>query len=202
MSAFKVSMIVFSILLLITLLLGRYSEYTNDKSIQDNVIKYKNFIKEQRDTSCMDNQISAIKNTDQRDRKPIDQASILGEIIIPKISVDLVIRENANKENLDMGAAHILDTPLPWNSGNSFIAAHRHKTYGKLFNRLGEMEIGDLVTIITPNNTFNYMVYKIKLVAPENTEVFKILDGKRNLTLVTCAEKSTRRLLVFCKEIK
>lgn len=124
---------------------------------------------------------------------------IIGRILIPKINVDLPIIENASQENLKIGAVHISETPYPWEIGNCFISAHRSWTYGKLFNRLEELNTEDIIQINTSQGNFIYKIYKIEIVLPNNNEVFYQLRGKHNITLTTCTPlyKATHRLIVY-----
>ena len=132
---------------------------------------------------------------------PINSGDVIGKIVIDKINLELPIIEEANEENLKIGATHVLYTPLPWEKGNCFIAAHRSWTYGRNFNRLDELQSGDIIKIITKKifteKIFTYKVITKEIVEPENKEVF---NRKYDLTLTTCTPlyTPTHRLLVYC----
>ena len=127
---------------------------------------------------------------------PIKSGDIIGKIVIDKINLELPIIEEANEENLKMGTTHVLYTPLPWENDNCFIAAHRSWTYGRNFNRLDELQSGDIIKIFT-EKIFLYKVITKEIVEPENKEVF---NRKYDLTLTTCTPlyTPTHRLLVYC----
>lgn len=80
---------------------------------------------------------------------------------------------------------------------------HRMKAYGSLFNRLGEMKLGDEIKIIVEDGTsYIYVVDEIleKLNPSELPTVIEpdIDDGKR-VTLVTCTPTGvgSHRLIVI-----
>ena len=52
---------------------------------------------------------------------------------------------------------HYPDTPLPGTVGNVGIAGHR-TTYGRPFNRLDELEVGDEIWLLTPVGDHRYVV--------------------------------------------
>lgn len=126
---------------------------------------------------------------------------VLGKISIEKLNLELPIIEDASKENLWLGAAHIKGTSLPGEKGNSFLASHYIKNYGKLFNRLKELNIGDNLTLTLEKGNSYYEVYDIKIVSPEDMECFKKQNGDYNLSLVTCTVDSKKRLIVYFKKI-
>lgn len=130
-----------------------------------------------------------------------NSGKVLGSIYIEKISLELPIIEDANDDNLWLGATHIMQTPLPWEKGNSFLASHNIKVYGKLFNRLNEMNISDKVIISIPTGDFTYAVYDKKIVPPDDTKCFEKIKGEYNLSLVTCNKFGGNRVIVFCERI-
>lgn len=126
---------------------------------------------------------------------------IIGTIYIENISLELPIIKDVNDQNLWIGAAHIDGTPYYWEKGNSFISSHNIKTYGKLFNRLNELVIGDEIIVSDPYDSFNYVVYYTEIVSPDDTDCFKRIKGDYNLSLVTCIKSGRKRLIVYSERI-
>lgn len=126
---------------------------------------------------------------------------IIGMIYIENISLELPIIEDANDENLWIGAAHISGTPYYWEKGNSFIYSHNIKTYGKLFNRLKELAIGDKVVVLDSDIRYDYIVYHIEVVSPDDTECFDKIKGDYNLSMVTCSKAGSKRLIVYSERL-
>ncbi|MNC63655.1 Sortase family protein [compost metagenome] len=98
-------------------------------------------------------------------------------------------------------AAHMKETAALGEVGNAAIAAHRSRTTGRLFNRLGEVEIGDIISIQTSTEKYQYVVYDISIVEPTDVSV---LNGNKTdsiLTLITCDPlvNPTHRLIIHAK---
>lgn len=122
---------------------------------------------------------------DDEATKEYDLASVMGLIIIPKISLEEAIREGSTSSVLSSSLGHMEGTALPGEAGNCCIAGHRNYTFGKYFNRLNEMEIGDLIEIETYDADYTYKVYDIFVVEPTELSVLNEIKGN-NLTLITC----------------
>lgn len=142
---------------------------------------------------------SSIDSEDEPNDKiePI-YASTIGVIEIPKIKVKLPILVGTDDKVLDLGAGYLEGTAFPGEEGNSAIAAHRSRTYGKMFNRLGELAVGDDISIATDKGTFQFTVVKTFIVKPNDLKVLKEQGNRKMLTLITCDPviNPTHRLIV------
>lgn len=87
------------------------------------------------------------------------EGAALTRITIPAIDVETVVVEGTSPDALRAGAGHYPDTPLPGQDGNVAIAGHR-TTYGKPFNRVDELQAGDLVWLSTPVGDYRYEVVR------------------------------------------
>jgi sortase A len=110
-----------------------------------------------------------------------DADSVLGSIEIPRIGVGGPILEGVDDVTIRRAVGHFPETPLPTESGNVALAAHR-TTH---FAGLRDVEIGDEVTLRTPDGVRTYEVERTWVVDPD--EVW-VLDStvEDALTLVTC----------------
>lgn len=81
----------------------------------------------------------------------------LTRLVIPSLGVDTVVVEGTSPAALRAGAGHYPTTPLPGEPGNVAIAGHR-TTYGKPFNRLDEVAVGESVVLVTPLAVHTYRV--------------------------------------------
>ncbi|MGD6968605.1 class D sortase [Rossellomorea vietnamensis] len=124
-------------------------------------------------------------------------SNMLGIITIDVINVNLPILRGASQYNLKYGAGHLNGTAIPGKTGNSAIAAHRSREQGKMFNRLGELQMGDAITVKTRSGTFQYKVTDTKVVEPTDLSVLQESD-EEILTLITCdpIENPVNRLIV------
>ena len=85
---------------------------------------------------------------------------------------------------------------------NYCIVGHNYRN-GKMFGRLNELENGDIVEIDDlTGRTLKYVVYKKYVVQPHDTScTSQHTNGRKELTLITCTNYGTERLVVKCKQI-
>jgi sortase A len=81
----------------------------------------------------------------------------LTKIAIPAIGIETLVVEGTTPSELRAGAGHYVETPLPGEVGNVAIAGHR-TTYGRPFNRLDELDVGDTIWLATPVGDHQYRV--------------------------------------------
>ena len=103
-----------------------------------------------------------------------------------------------------LGIGHYPGTAMPGGMGNFAVAGHR-TTYGKPFNRIEEIRIGDAVVIRTKDTWYVYRVTSVEIVKPTAVSVIAPVpdhpgmkaDG-RYLTMTTCHPKysAARRYVV------
>jgi sortase A len=106
---------------------------------------------------------------------------VIGTLSIPKIKKTINIIEGTGTAELKLGVGHYVGSVLPGVSDNSVLAGHRDS----VFRRLGEVKIGDLMTVRTSYGTFVYEVHKIRIVdANDRTVIVPTKDAV--LTLSTC----------------
>jgi sortase A len=126
---------------------------------------------------------------------------MLGVIEINKIGLKLPILQGATQENLKYGTGHLSGTALPGSEGNSAIAAHRSRSFGKMFNRLNEISVDDEIIVKDRNRTYIYKVYRTDIVTPDNLSVLESRKDEKILTLITCdpVDTATHRLIIQAK---
>jgi sortase A len=125
-------------------------------------------------------------------------------ILIPRISLDMVVVQGTDYEDLKKGPGHYLDTANPWDgTGRVGIAGHR-TTYLHPFFNLDKVQVGDPISLITRYGRYDYLV-TANFVLPEET-AGKVLDQTTDPTLVltTCNPKyaSSQRLIVTAKLVR
>lgn len=145
----------------------------------------------------------------------LDGEQVIGTISIEKIQLREPVLARTTEKTLELGIGSVVEKVSPGEYGNFVLAGHRSRTYGKQFNRLDELGIGDLITIETVANEYVYVITSTFLVEP--TDIF-VLDQNpelRELTLITCEpiRNPTHRLIIrgelrqpganqFVKEVK
>ena len=114
----------------------------------------------------------------------------MGELLVPKISVDMPIMHGAGQDVLEHAAGHLAGTSLPVGGKNTraVITGHSNLKGATLFTRLGELEKGDPLA---------YRANDTRIVSPTDTKALKIRKGRDEVTLLTCTgQGNTLRLLV------
>ena len=131
----------------------------------------------------------------------LNPGKLLGYIEINKINVNLPIYEGTDDKILLKGVGHLEKTSLPTKkyAYHSVFVGHTGITSKKIFDDLPKLEIGDEFSVIILNERFNYRIYNIKKVLPNQTKDLKIKDDKKIVTLVTCIPKyvNSHRLLIM-----
>ncbi len=141
----------------------------------------------------------------QKTEKAEPEIEVGGKVIalieIDKINLKLPVLEGATKANMKHAAAHMKETTDLGDIGNAAIAAHRARTKGRLFNRLNEVAIGDVISVKTSDQVYDYEVYDISIVDPTDVSVLNGNNKDRILTLITCDPlvDPTHRLIVHAK---
>jgi len=106
---------------------------------------------------------------------------MIGRLEIPRLKLSVMVVDGDDHTTLTHAAGHLPDTPLPWEFGNSAVAAHRDS----FFRPLADIRVSDTLILTTPHGTFRYAVTKVRVVEPDDLSVLA-QTGRSSLTLVTC----------------
>ena len=112
--------------------------------------------------------------------KPAD-GTIFGTIFIPRLKKTIPIVEGTTASDLKKGVGHYVGSVLPGVANNSVLAGHRDS----VFRNLGQVKLGDLLTVTTDWGIFIYEVHKIRIVKADDKTVIVPTSGAV-LTLSTC----------------
>ena len=123
---------------------------------------------------------------------------VLGKIVIDEYKVEQYILDSKDDKALECGVTKLYGGTLN-NYGNFCIAGH-NKT--GVFEKLAEMEVGDTFKIIEPNLTeTKYQITEIYSSEADNLKPLMQDDEKIEITLITCENASTTRLIVKAEEM-
>jgi sortase A len=111
----------------------------------------------------------------------LDSGDPVGVLKIARIGLVGVVAEGDGDGVMAHAIGHLSDTPLPWQSGNSALAAHRDG----LFRPLRDVRSGDLIRLETPHGDFDYRVRQTLVVAPEDLWVLDPTPMTM-ITLISC----------------
>lgn len=124
----------------------------------------------------------------------------IGILVIPKIKARLPVTAGVAEEQLSVSEGWVMQTAFIGSEGNAVVAGHRSYTWGRHFNRLGELEAGDEIFFTgTCGETMRFVVSEILVAGPDDPAVFAAPPaGMAQLTLYTCTPVgiATHRLIV------
>lgn len=137
---------------------------------------------------------------ERRDAAPVldeqPHAATFATLSVPRWGQDYVqpISEGVTRRDvLDvLGIGHYPGTAMPGEVGNFAVAAHR-VTYGKPFNRVEELQVGDPLVVQTQDAWYVYRVTSTRIVMPRDVEVIAPVPDQPGvdptqamITLTTC----------------
>ncbi|WP_245665371.1 sortase [Actinoplanes subtropicus] len=115
-----------------------------------------------------------------KDALPAGEAVAL--LVIPRIGVKEVVFEGTDSGVLTRGPGHRRDTVFPGQQGASVIMGRR-AAFGGPFARLGELQGGDPITVITGQGRHTYVVMGVRRTGEPQPPALAAGEGR--LTLVT-----------------
>lgn len=133
----------------------------------------------------------------------------VARLTIPKIDLEWTIVAGVGTDELRKGPGHYPGTPLPGMPGNAGVAGHR-TTWGAPFNRIDELDPGDIITVETVQGDFEYRVIEQDsgkghfIVSPNRVDVLDqdFTDHPNRLTLTACHPKfSARQRIIVVAEL-
>lgn len=120
----------------------------------------------------------------------------VGRISIPRLKVSSAIYKGVTDRQFDKGVGYWPGTALPGKAGNMVIGGHR--TSGRRpFYDIEKMQIGDIITVSRPGQSFSYRVSRTMVVRPTDVWIVNPTP-KATLTLFTCHPRgsTSRRYVV------
>lgn len=197
-----------------------YAEYDRNKSeevsqvllsdvkSEDNTIKKSStndpiiIVLNENETEEIEEEVNEIvKDTKIGDRTYSTEAIIT----IPKIDISYPVLSETSDELLEISVNRYWpekDKMNPNEIGNYCIVGHNYRN-GKMFGRLHELENGDIVELEDmTGRKIEYQVYNKYVVEPTDTScTSQLTNGRKELTLITCTNYGTQRLVVKCREV-
>jgi sortase A len=105
----------------------------------------------------------------------------IGSITLPSLSLSWPIYEGTAEAQLARGVGHYLGSVLPGITDNSILSGHN----STVFNKIGELEIDDLIYVKTSPGLFIYKVTGFEI-ADRSDETVIQPSKNATLTLTTC----------------
>ncbi len=145
-------------------------------------------------------EVSALDETIAKIIKATGEDGVIGILEIPKYEVELPIIGKWSYKLLKISICRYKG-PDPLEDGNLVIIGHNYKS-GAHFGILKKLEVGDEIylTNAATGQRVRYEVYQIKSIAADAFSALKSYQGDAGLTLMTCKDNGTNRLLVRCEQ--
>lgn len=129
----------------------------------------------------------------------------IGILTIEKIDLKLPVVDGVSSAQLKVAVGRVPETAGIGETGNAVIAGHRSYTHGQYFNRLGELESGDIIRYQSKEGEqMTFEVYDISQIEPGEQSAFAQPLDTAEITLYTCTpiRIATHRLLVRARRTK
>lgn len=130
----------------------------------------------------------------------------IGRIRIPKIDVDQVILDKPDTDEKMVEWLKISPCKFygvdPNEIGNCSIAGHNYRNK-RFFSKVPNLVVGDKILVTDVNKkTVTYSVYNKYTVYPDETDCVKEeIPGTRIITLITCTDDGSQRVIIHAKEV-
>ena len=214
---------VFSLSVLLVCLLSSYyiyAEYDRNKSEEVSQVLLSNIKKDDNTTkkTTKDDAIIIVLSEEEASQQEdltneVVSSTTVGDstytteaiLTIPKIDITYPVLSETSDELLEISVNRYwpkADVMKTNEVGNYWIDGHNYRN-GKMFGRLGELENGDIVELEDmTGRKLEYQVYNKYVVEPTDTKcTSQLTNGRKELTLITCTNYGTQRLVVKCREV-
>ena len=127
----------------------------------------------------------------------IEGYDVLGKIVMDDLGIEQYILDSTEDNALENGVIKLYGNSLN-NYGNFCIAGHNNE---EIFSELSELEINDEFKIVdTDLEETIYVVTEKYKAEPDDLKCLMQDDSKIEITLITCEDASTSRLIVKAEE--
>ena len=125
----------------------------------------------------------------------------IGIVSIPKINISYPILSECSIQLLKVSTCRF-HGGNPNEVGNLCIVGHNYRRKGVFFSDVPDLDIGDIVEVTDlSKKTVQYEIYDIHTVIPDNVDdTTQKTNGRREVTLITCTDDSSQRVIVKCRE--
>lgn len=130
----------------------------------------------------------------------LSRQEILGLIEIEKININKIIVEGTGRENIRLTIGHMIQSKSIGEDGNCALAGHRGGTYGTFFKNIDQLEVDDEIKITNlQGEEYIYKVYEQLVTDATDMEVISDISGEKTLTLISCEDNGTKRLVIHAR---
>lgn len=121
---------------------------------------------------------------------------------VPSCDIQVPLIEGVDSAALRKGAGHFTETANIGEEGNACYAGHYSTIYNCIFNNLPNVKLYDeIIGYNAKGEKTVYYVISKYVTTPDNISVLTQYEDTKDLTLVTCSENGTRRLIIQCRAL-
>ena len=187
-----------------------YRKYFLEQEALDFVDNYTAEVTDNEDTNTSDENTTATNPIDSIEKTNTVSGSgnemptykgfnVVGTIEIPAIDIEYPILQKVSKSSLETSVAMLYGAGIN-QVGNTVIIGHNYRN-GLFFSNNKRLNNGDKI-YVTDNakNRLTYTIYNKFETTPEDASFYsRDTDGKPEITLSTCNDDSSRRLIIFAR---
>ena len=151
------------------------------------------------------NTLNVDTSTTTPEEKPIEKVmmedyEVMGTIKIPKTGIEYPVLETVTKRSIEIAVA-IAYGPGLNEVGNTIIFGHNYRN-GLFFSNNKKLVNGDKIYITDKyGETVTYEVYNVYETTPNDASyIQRDTEGRREISLQTCNDDSSMRLIIWAKE--
>lgn len=183
------------IILIISIIIGN-SIYGMYKEIKISNAPNKTMItNENSNAEYQNNNINNTKKSKEIIPEKYKGYMVSSKIVIPKINLETYVLDEKSEEAMWICPTKYYG-PKPNEVGNYCIAAHNYNKEN-MFNHIIELEIGDKIYLMdNQRGKLEYEVYDIYKTTPDNTTPLMQETESPEITLITCSDYSSKRIIV------
>lgn len=126
------------------------------------------------------------------------EGDVIAILEIESIGIRYPVVEGVATADLNKAIGHMTETAMIGSKGNCVLCGHNGSRYGEFFTRLNQIEIGDVVTLLDREGVIHSYEVADNFVTGAYDNSIKTQSDTEELTLFTCAERGTKRLVVKC----
>ena len=131
----------------------------------------------------------------------MEDYEVMGKIKIPKTGIEYPVLNPLTKRSLEIAVA-IAYGPGLNEIGNTVIYGHNYRRTGVFFSDNKKLSNGDKIYITDQTGTtVTYTIYNIYETTPNDASYMqRDTEGRREISLQTCTDDSSARIIVWAKE--
>ncbi len=126
--------------------------------------------------------------------------AVLGRLIIPRLGLNVLVRQGTSAAVLALGPGHYPSTSLPGRGGTIAVAGHR-VTHTHPFLRLNSLRKNDLIVFVT-RRRYMYRVFMMRILPPHQVWPLQRRSTEQ-VVLTACHPPRTARsrIVVFAERV-